>query len=296
MIKFIKLSFLIIFLSLNNIFSGNVSLIDIPTCKTIALANETSVLENNGFSTITNPSLLNTIKAEYALEYSRIFYYSDSFYDLLSLTSNKSNIGIGLVVGRFSSGVIKIRDIDGLLTGETIEYIYGIASLGISTDLLNNTLHTFRLGLSGYTFLERIDFDSIYFGLNSGFSYELKLKNKIIRLIRMGGTIKLINIDKDSIYNVGVAIKIPESMVILGYQNNSYRRNQIYNIGYIFNIYTSSDFKKYLKLNLGYKHEEFSNNISSGIEFGFYNFLIFYSFSNHKYLKNIHSLQISVVY
>lgn len=291
-----KIEFLIIFLSINNIFSGDVSLIDIPTCKTISLANETSIIENNGFSTITNPSLLNTLKAEYALEYSKTFYYANTYYDLLSLISRQTGIGIGLVVGRFSSGVIRIRNIDGVLTGETSEYSYGLSSLGVSTNLFNNTLHSFRLGLSSYVFLEKTSFDSIFFGLNSGFSYDLRLKNKIINLVRTAGTVKLITTDKNLVYSLGVGLKIPETMIIFGYQNDLYKKNQIYKIGCAFNIYTSVDSRKYIRLNLGFRYGNFLSDISSGIELGFYNFLVYYSFNNHKYLKDIHSIQVSILY
>lgn len=295
MIKICKLFPLTIFLSINNIFS-NISLIEIPTCKTVSIANEMSVLENNGFSVITNPSLLASTKAEYGLEYSKTLYFADSSYDLLSMLSRQNNVAVGLVVGKFSSGIIKVRNIDGILTGETFEYTYGVTSLGVSVNLLNRPFYTFRLGFSSYVFLEKIDFDFIFFGFNSGFTYDLKLKNKIVKLIRTAATVKLITTERNYIYNLGVAVKIPESMIILGFQRNSYRKAYSYKVGYIFNVYSSADLKKYLRLNLGCNYEDFATNISSGVEVGFYNFLIFYSFYNHKYLKNIHSFQVGVMY
>lgn len=293
-----KLFFVIIslFILFFQIFSNNVAIISIPTCKTIA--SELSIVENNGFSVITNPSLLVNLKSQYNSEYTKIFYYGMTTYDLLSISTIVDNkIGIGLVFGRFTSGEINFRDIDGVLTNETFEYLYGITSLGVAAKLLDDEGNTLQLGFSGYIFLEKINIEVIYFGFSNGLIYDLKFKNKIFKAIKIGSIIKSISISKDFIYNFGLGFKISESMLIFGYEDMFIKRNSKYKLSYIINIYTSKDFRKKLNLNLGYVFDIHNNySIGSGVELEFYNFLISYSFSNHKYLQSIHAIQIGLLY
>ncbi|MEN3013269.1 MAG: hypothetical protein ABDH23_01450 [Endomicrobiia bacterium] len=292
-----KLLFITLLLIYFNRIYPDTSTINIPTCKTIGLANEVSTVDNSGFSIITNPSLLSDLKNFYSFEYAKIFYYSKTTYDLLSIASNTFNkIGIGLVFGRFSSGEIQIRNIDGILTGESFEYMYSMFSLGVGVKLIDDIYQTFQAGFSGYTFLEKIYSDKIYFGFNNGVAYDLKFKNKFLKLLRIGIVIKKLSISKNFVYNIGLGLKLPESMLMVGYEDIFPEGATKYRISSSFNVYTSKDFKKVLKLNLGYVFNSDVYNISSGIELEVYNFLISYSYSTHKYLSSISAIQISFLY
>lgn len=281
----------LILLTKNLLFSTGVEIINIPVGNSSSLANEKAIINNYGFSLFTNPAVLININSNYTIEYNRLFYYNKTTYDILSLTSKSfDKFCAGLSFGRFTSGEINLRNIDGIPTGENFEYSMILSSLGMGVKLSEDDYNVLNFGFSGVIILEKIDTENIFFGYNTGLLHKLKIKTKFLKGILLGGSINGVSTDKKLNYNASFGLQTGNSIVFIGYEGFILSNNEKIKIGTMLNLYTSKDLKKYFNLNIGYQTN--TNYLSSGIDFRIYNFGLCYSFGNHKYLGALHSLQI----
>ncbi|MCX7956709.1 MAG: hypothetical protein N2643_02290 [Endomicrobia bacterium] len=288
---------LIVFL--NTCFASKVSLIDIPTTRVSSMADDISVVENNTSSVITNSALLCNIQGLYAFGYERVFYYANTTYDNISIMANGYHkLSVGLAFVRFDSGEMKIRNVDGLLIDETAKYIYDIFCIGLGIKILETKNNVIQIGFTPMIFLEKLKSDLVFFGSNISFIYDIRFNNKTFNMIRFGNTFRAITLDKNFITNSGIAIKLSESYLTLGFESLSYKINTVeYKISVSLNIFKSKDLSRHLYINLGYQtNPNYDNSISSGIDMKVYNVILLYSFKNHRYLQSLHTVGLSVIY
>lgn len=287
-----KLTFIIFLFYIKNfLFSGGIEIINIPFGKSLSLANEKAIVNNYGLSSFTNPAILVGIPSNYTVEYNRLFYYNNTSYDIVSLTSKSfDRLCAGLSFGGFTSGEIQAKNIDGLLTGETFEYALNLASLGIGAKLLEDDYNLLNFGFASIVILEKIDTDNIFFGFSSGLFQNFKVKTKFLKSIILGVSVNTVTNEKIFNYNASLGVQTGYTLIFFGYEGYSLTKNEKLKVGTSFNLYTSNDFKKYVYLNIGYQTN--TSFISSGIDFRIYNFGICYSFGNHKNLGMLHSLSI----
>ncbi len=287
-----KLTFIIFLFYIKNfLFSGGIETINIPFGKSLSLANEKAIVNNYGLSSFTNPAILIGMPSNYTVEYNRLFYYNNTSYDIVSLTSKSfEKFCASLSFGGFSSGEIQIRNIDGLSTGETFEYSLNLASLGVGAKILEEEYNLLNLGFSGVVILEKLDTDNIFFGFNAGLIHNFKIKTRFLKSIIFGTSINTTTNDKNFNYNISLGAQTGYTLIFFGYEGYFSKENEKLKIGTSLNLYTSANLKKYVNLNIGYQTNV--GFISSGIDFRVYNFGLGYFFGNHKNLGMLHNLQI----
>lgn len=163
-IKKLNILVFVLFIFLQLIFAEenkNFNFINIPISNAISLGGQSSVVDNGSFNTLTNPAMLGTTRTPILLEYNRLFYYADTYYDLVGLSAANITEGLisGIVMGRFSSGNIPVLDTEGYSTGTNIEY--AITNINISfAARLGKYLW---LGASGYSLWEKNNIESRFF-------------------------------------------------------------------------------------------------------------------------------------
>lgn len=294
-----KLLFLVLFIVQilqQNLLSNIVEILSLPIESTNGIAGESSVVNNNAFNVVTNPALL-LLNKDYFLEYNRLFYFGGTYCDNVGLQIG--NTGIGIVVNRFSSGTIEIRDIDGVKTNETFEYSVTTINTGLST-VLNSFAKDSNLygGICGYIVWEKINFDKKFYGGNLGIVYDYSSQTTLLKTVRLGVVIKGLNITKNLIYHSGVLIQLGILSVVGGYESEILNP-EIGKIktGLIFNLPIPSLESYEFKLGLGYsfaKNSKFSNFSTGNLSIKIENVILGYSFTTNEYLGNIHSIQLSL--
>jgi len=291
-----KLFLISIFLT--KVFANDVQIIYLPLAKSVSLVGETALVDNKAFNVLTNPAMLNYIDFGYSLEFNKLFYYSNTGYDVFgfSLKQKEGEVNnVGFVVGNFSSGKLKVRNILGELTGETVEYLIRILAFGFSINLSSGKNYFASLGFSGYYILEKINLDIQYFGCNIGFVYEQRFQNSIFKNLRIGSVIKGLGMNKNVLHNEAISTQVGVVNFTFGYENFYPNLSEDkFKTAIISKIYKSKDNEYEVILNLGYNFARYSIIFSSGVEVKIKKISLGYSFAQHQYLGNLQNIQLSL--
>lgn len=275
--------------------TNTIEIINIPVGKSLVVAGEQSVVDNNAFNVVSNPAVLYVSSLENMLEFNRLFYFADTNYDNIGLLFKK--YGVGFVVNRFSSGEFEIRDIDGVKTNTTIEYTTTILNLGISTVLTSyNTNSKLYGGISGFLLWERIVSDTKLYGVNIGLLYEHNFSTKFFKLLRLGYVIKGIGVTDKPIYHCGILLRFGSLSLISGYEGKlkteTYGKTKLgfeFDFELPYTSYTAS-------LNLGYNFgkDEKQNFVTYGIKIKIDNIILQCGSIYHEYLDTVYSLYFGI--
>ncbi len=290
--KYIFLTF--IFFNKILLLANQIEIINLPLAKSLSLASETSLVDNRSFNVLTNPSMLYRIDSGYSLEFNKLFYYADSGYNLLGFSVKEGEGNISFVFGRFSSGELKVFDIEGNQTVEVAEYSVSLLAVGFSSKINSSKNYNLYLGLSGYGIFEKINIESQYWGSNIGLVYERVFNSKIFNSFCVGGVIKGLGMNNNLMHNEAIYFDIKRIKVIFGYQN--YYPEKVednYKLGISATIYKSKNNNYNIILDLGYNFGVYNESISCGFEIRIKNILINYSFVNHSYLTSLHNIFLS---
>lgn len=302
--------FFILIFFVNILFSSQVEIINLPLGRSLALASETSLVDNRVFNVLTNPAMLFNIEPGCSLEYNKLFYYGGTSYDVVGFSfKNKTQMeeidNVGIIIGKFSSGNIQVRSLDGELTNQTVEYSVTIAGFGFSYKIFSEKRHSVWLGLGGYSVSEKIDTSEQYWCGNLGVIYEYVFRNKNkLNSVRLGSVIKGLGLNKNLVHNEAVAIEIGKDIlpvkiiplvVIFGYENiYPVKIDDKFKLGIVSNIYSSLDGRYRVILDLGYNLGRYTDFLSFGFEIKIKNILLNYSFTQHAYLGNLHDIMLSL--
>ncbi|MCS7228229.1 MAG: hypothetical protein NZ839_04625 [Endomicrobia bacterium] len=294
--KSVFLMLVLLFITIQKIYSSSIEIINLPVGSITGVAGEGTVVDNNAFNVISNPSMLLLNNKNYFLEYSRLFYFAQTSCDSVGLQIGPA--GIGVVINRFSSGEIEIRDIDGVKTNESFEYNILSINTGFSTLLTsfdkNGNLYG---GICGYMLWERINFDKKFYGGNVGLLYNYSSDTKLLKTFRAGGVIKGINIVKNLAYHVGLLVQIGTVSIVSGYENRfssvDFGKTKI---GMLFDFAIPNFEPNTIKFSVGYSFStnKLSNSITSGISVKIENIILGYSLVLHEYLGNNYSVWLSL--
>ncbi len=285
------------------IFIGNIlcnenkdlNFVNIPIGTSISLGNELSVVDNGVFSLFTNPAMLGIMRSVSSFEYNRLFYYADTYYDLLGLCGTNVSEGIvsGVTIGRFSSGNIAVRDIEGVVTGENFEYSIMNANIGFAT----RWGKYFWVGFSGYGLWEKSNLDTRFFGSNVGLMYNTNIKNKLLRHIRIGGVVRGVGLNKNLVHSEGIMLKILNQEIYFGSESGFNNvDNQRLNLGINFILFSNATTSLLIRAGIG----GFNNNLlkSYGTGFGlrYKDFILDYSFNTHSYLNTVSNIRLGLTF
>ncbi|MFN3550348.1 MAG: hypothetical protein ACK4WJ_00840 [Endomicrobiia bacterium] len=286
----------LIFIFFNKILllANQVEIINLPLARSLSLASETALINNRSFNVLTNPSMLYRIDSGYNLEFNKLFYYADSGYNLLGLSIKEADGNVSFVFGNFSSGKLKVFNIEGNETGEVVEYTVSLLAVGFSSKISSSKNYDLYLGLSGYGIFEKINIESQYWGGNVGLVYERRLNNKIFKSLNIGSVIKGFGMNSNLMHNEAVSLEMNRIKFIFGYQNYYPKKTEDnYKAGVSCIIYQSKNKNYNIILDLGYNFGFYNESFSCGFEIKIKNILINYSFANHSYLSGLHNLFLS---
>lgn len=294
-IKKLNILVFVLFIFLQLIFAEenkNFNFINIPISNAISLGGQSSVVDNGSFNTLTNPAMLGTTRTPILLEYNRLFYYADTYYDLVGLSAANITEGLisGIVMGRFSSGNIPVLDTEGYSTGTNIEY--AITNINISfAARLGKYLW---LGASGYSLWEKNNIESRFFGSNAGFMYNRNLKNKFIKHIRVGSVVYGLGLNNNLFHSEDIMVKILNTEFYYGMLSTLRNNSPKHSIG--TNIYLLSNKDNSLSIRGGVSgfNSEYTKSYSAGIGIRIKDLCFDYDVSNSQYLNTIHNIKLGM--
>lgn len=277
---------------LNFLLFADNDFFNIPTGITLTLATEQSVINNNSLSLVSNPALMSDTKKIFLFEYNKIFYFAQTNYDSIGLSFGKNN-KIGIVLNKFSSGEIKIRDIDGLLTNETINYSLTSITAGVSLSFeLYNKKHILNIGTAESFVFDNLIPDTSRFFTNLATTYSF-YNNSFVKTLRFGFVIKGINYSQLATYHLGFLVKTGSLSLINGYENRiSDNKNGKIKIALLFDFPILINNKIYFGLGYGFAQNSYSDIITSGFGISFKGIIFNYSYLIHESLGSINSVQI----
>ncbi len=277
-------------------YCEDLPIVNLTVGKSLSLGNEIAVVNNNTLNTITNPAMLGVIKTPYILQTGRLVYYAGTTYDFLGIVGSDIAQGVvlGLLIDRFSSGVIDIRDIDGVPTGETTEYKVTNANIGISAQLYPKLW----LGISVAGFWEKSNVETKFFAGSCGIVYDYLISNKIIKSIRLGTVVKGFGVNKNIVHHEGVSLIVGPTEIVLGCENNTV---DVYNnkikFGININILGSQNTDRNFCLSFGTSRGFNGNyllNYGVGIGIKFDWFMLDYSYNQHDFLGVTHNIMLGI--
>lgn len=294
----IKILFLFAFLLLCNLcFAEQIEIVNIPIGNSLSFAGESVLTDNGALNVLTNPAMLGMIDAASMFQYNKMFYFADTEYDILGFSFKERTTGVensvALTVGRFTSGKILVRNIEGVPTGETIEYLVNLAAVGFSSVLSSGRDYSLWLGLAGYGIRESINVESYYWGGNIGLVYRLGNVFKTINF-GIGIVFKGMGTNQNILHSEGLSLEFNRIKFIVGYEN--YLQNKIKDkikTGVSVNLYDNKNKKHSISVDLGYDFGEYTKTYSCGIDIVFGRIGFSYSFSQYEYLGGIHNLMLS---
>jgi TolB-like protein len=275
--------------------NNNLSFVNIPLGNSISLGNEMAVVDNGVFNLFSNPAMLGKIQSVNSIEYNRLFYYGDTYYDLLGLCGTNISQGIvsGIVLGKFSSGNILVKDIEGLPTGESLEYTITTVNIGLST----RWGKYLWLGFSGYGLWEKSNIDSRFFGSNVGLIYNFNIKNKFLKYFRFGTTVRGLGLNKNLVHNEAMMIKLLNAELYFGRESNTEsgivnNNNEKLNAGISLSLVNSNIASLNFRLGISGFNNELVKSYGGGFGLRYKDFGLDYSINIHNYLNMIHNIKI----
>jgi len=289
---------MIIFFFVNTlILASNNEVNNIPIANSWILSTEQSVVDNHSFNVISNPAMLaiNT-KIDYLLEYNKLFYYAQTSYDNIGFLIGKRKFA--LVINRFSSGQINVRDIDGVETNQTIEYSLTTLNVAGATELISfGTQNKLYSGITGSMTWQKINTETKFYNANIGLLYNYEgQNNSFVKIVRVGTLLKGI-VSKDSVvYHCGLLIKLGYLSIISGYENNFVNKeNGKIKLGLLLELPFPYLSVQNISLGLGYMFGEqnnYLNQTTTGVIIKFENVIFSYSYAVHQYLGYVHNIKI----
>jgi hypothetical protein len=279
--------------------ASNTEINNLPIANSWILSTEQSIVDNQSFNVISNPAMLGIdTKIDYLLEYNRLFYYAQTSYDNIGFLIGKSKVGI--VINRFSSGQISVRDIDGVETNQTIEYSLTTLNFAAATELASfNKQNKLFAGITGSMNWEKINIETKSYNANIGLLYNYEgQNNSFVKTIRVGTVVKGITSKDNVVYHFGSLIKLSYLSIISGYENNFVNKeNGKIKIGLLFELPLPYLSVQNISLGLGYMWGEQNKYISQttkGIIIKFDNIIFSYSYAVHEYIGYINNVQIGI--
>jgi hypothetical protein len=288
-------SVIILFLVETLSFASYNGLNNIAIANSCILSTEQSVIDNYSFNVISNPAMLGiNTNIDYLLEYNKLLYYAQTSYDNIGFLIGKNSFGI--VINKFSSGQINVRDIDGVDVNQTIEYSITTLNFAAATELIpfNKTSKLYG-GIAGSMNWEVINVETISYNVNIGLVYNYEIKNNVFRL---GTVIKGLSSKDTIVYHCGSLVKIGHLSFIGGYENNLVDSfNGKLKIGLMIDLPLPYLFVKNISFGIGYlwgNQNKYLSQITTGLSIKF-NIIIFgYSFITHQYLGTTQNFYIGI--
>ncbi len=288
-----KKIFLFSFINLLSIILyGNNDFFNLPLSNSLMLATDQSVISNKSFSLVSNPALMYDTDEIFTVEYNKIFYFAQTNYENFGISFGKKN-KVGILINKFSSGKIEIRDIDGLPTDKTINYSLFSINTGIAATFeLFNKKNIFGIGITESFVFDNLTAETNNFFTHLGLVYNFYNKN-YIKLFRCGFVIKSINYSQYTTYHFGYLIKTGILSIINSYENKTEKENGKIKISLLFDIPV---YNTNIAFGIGYcfSQNRDSNIATSGFNIKYKNFGFTYSYSFHELLGSINSIQINL--
>ncbi|MCS7151354.1 MAG: hypothetical protein NZ928_03085 [Endomicrobia bacterium] len=280
-------------------FAEQVEILNLPVGKSFSLAGEVSLVDSGAFSVVMNPSMLAMVQSGFNIEYNKILYFADTSYDIFGFSFKERTAGVdnsvAVVLGKFTSGKIKVRNIEGELTGEEAEYSTTLAAFGFSSVLTSGKKYHLWLGLSGYGLRESINTNSQYWGGNIGLLYLYRFGGDVFKSLKIGAVVRGLGTNSNLTHSEALGLELKRIKFIIGYENYIQKKlDDNLKFGISANVYSSKDLKNSVVLNLGYGLGNYIEIYSSGIGIKINRIVFDYSFTQHKYLGNLHGLLVSI--
>ena len=288
-----KIFICIIFLGKILTFSFYNEINNLPIANSCMFSTEQSVIDNRSFNVISNPAMiaLNT-QVDYLLEYNKLLYYAQTSFDNIGFLIGKNRFGV--VINRFSSGQINVRDIDGVDTNQTIEYSLTTLNLATAIELASNKHSGLYGGITGTISWEKINIETKSYNVNIGAIYNYDTGNNVIRI---GTVIKGMTSKDAAVYHCGILAKIGSLSFISGYENKFVDRlNEKIKLGLAFNL--SLPYLTIKNLSFGVGHlwgrQSYVRQTTFGLSINFDTIILSYSFAIHQYLGTLQSFNIGI--
>lgn len=291
------LFFLLLLVYYSSFFGEQIEVINLPIGKSLALAGDTVLANNGPLNVLTNPAMLAMVDVGGMIQYNKMFYFADTTYDIIGFSFKEHTLGwensIAIAVGNFSSGKILVRNIEGISTGEEVEYIVSIGAIGFSSVLVTNKNYSLWLGLTGYGIREKININSYFFGGNIGLVFQYKL-NSFFKALNFGTTIRGLGMNTNLLHNEAISFEFNKYKLIICHENYLQKSTKNkFRIALLVDFYRSM--KNSITVEFGHNFGEHTKTYSCGIGLRIIDKIeLSYSFGQHGYLKDAYNLTLVV--